>query len=66
MEIEGAAVAPQFSEAAKTATPLVAICVIVTSIVVPVLTGLWYKRFGRGLAEQAAAEDAGRPMAHAD
>ncbi len=47
-----AAVAPQFSEAAKTATPLVAICVIVTSILVPILTGLWYKKFGKGMAEQ--------------
>ncbi|MDR3535370.1 MAG: 2-keto-3-deoxygluconate permease [Acetobacteraceae bacterium] len=47
-----AAVAPQFSEVAKTATPLVAICVIVTSILVPILTGLWYKKFGKGMAEQ--------------
>lgn len=47
-----AAVAPQFADAAKTATPLVAICVIVTSIVVPILTGLWYNRFGRGMAER--------------
>ncbi|MDR3538284.1 MAG: 2-keto-3-deoxygluconate permease [Acetobacteraceae bacterium] len=47
-----AAVAPQFTEAAKTATPLVAICVIVTSILVPILTGLWYKKFGKGMAER--------------
>ncbi|HVY14750.1 MAG TPA: 2-keto-3-deoxygluconate permease [Rhodopila sp.] len=47
-----AAVAPQFTAAAKTATPLVAICVIVTSIVVPILTGIWYKKFGNGAAER--------------
>jgi 2-keto-3-deoxygluconate permease len=47
-----AAVAPQFSGMVKTATPLVAICIIVTSIVVPILTGLWYRKFGKGMAEQ--------------
>ncbi|KAA0595436.1 2-keto-3-deoxygluconate permease [Azospirillum lipoferum] len=46
-----AAVAPQFAPAAADATVLVAICIIVTSVVVPVITGLWYKRFGQGLAE---------------
>jgi 2-keto-3-deoxygluconate permease len=29
----------------------VAICIVVTSIVVPILTGLWYRRFGAGMAE---------------
>jgi 2-keto-3-deoxygluconate permease. len=47
-----AAVAPQFAETAKTATTLVAICVIVTSIVVPILTGIWYKKFGKGMANK--------------
>src|SRR6202000_2842833 len=46
-----AAVAPQFSSVAQQATVLVAICIVVTSIVVPILTGLWYRRFGRGMAE---------------
>jgi 2-keto-3-deoxygluconate permease len=46
-----AAVAPQFAPAAADATVLVAICIIVTSVVVPVITGLWYKRFGQGLAD---------------
>ncbi|NLR99932.1 2-keto-3-deoxygluconate permease [Rhizobium sp. P38BS-XIX] len=41
-----AAVAPQFAPAAPSATVLVAICIIVTSIVVPIITGLWFKRFG--------------------
>lgn len=52
-----AAVAPQFSGAVKTATPLIAICIIVTSIVVPILTGLWYKRFGGGLAQGSVLEN---------
>jgi 2-keto-3-deoxygluconate permease len=51
-----AAVAPQFSGLVKTATPLVAICVIVTSIVVPILTGLWYRQFGQGKAAQIEPE----------
>jgi 2-keto-3-deoxygluconate permease len=51
-----AAVAPQFAPAAADATVLVAICIVVTSILVPILTGLWYKRFGRGVAEKARAE----------
>lgn len=38
-----AAVAPQFSWAVKTAAPLVAICIVVTPIAVPILTGLWYR-----------------------
>jgi 2-keto-3-deoxygluconate permease len=50
-----AAVAPQFAPVAPSATVLVAICVIVTSIVVPILTGLWYKRFGLGMAERGDA-----------
>lgn len=52
-----AMVAPQFSGAVKTATPLIAICIIVTSIVVPILTGLWYKKFGGGMAQRAVSED---------
>ena len=43
--------APQFAPAAQTATVLVTICIIVTSILVPILTGLWYRRFGGGVAE---------------
>jgi 2-keto-3-deoxygluconate permease len=35
---------------------LVAICIVVTSIVVPILTGLWYRRFGQGMAERARTE----------
>ncbi|MFO1119678.1 MAG: 2-keto-3-deoxygluconate permease [Rhodospirillales bacterium] len=62
-----AAVAPQFQPNAPSATVLVAICVIVTSIVVPIITGLWYKRFGGGMAELSRADDAAaRPAAHAD
>jgi 2-keto-3-deoxygluconate permease len=63
-----AAVAPQFAPSAQSATVLVAVCVIVTSIVVPILTGLWYKKFGRGMAEQAAAPaaDPALKLAHAD
>ena len=60
-----AAVAPQFAPAAQTATVLVTICIIVTSLLVPILTGLWYRRFGAGAAEaegdantQASAESA--------
>ncbi|TQX86888.1 2-keto-3-deoxygluconate permease [Rhizobium rhododendri] len=55
------AVAPQFAPAAPSATALVAICIIVTSIVVPILTGFWFKKFGnnaeaanRGVDEVAA------------
>src|SRR5271156_84711 len=51
-----AAVAPQFSGLVKTATPLVAICVIVPSILVPILTGLWYRHFGKGRAGQGEPE----------
>jgi 2-keto-3-deoxygluconate permease len=51
-----AAVAPQFASVAQQATVLVAICIVVTSIVVPILTGLWYRRFGRGMAERAGGE----------
>ncbi len=61
-----AAVAPQFAPSAQSATVLVAICIIVTSIVVPILTGLWYKKFGRGMAEQARANDAPPQMAVAE
>lgn len=51
-----AAVAPdQFGAVAQQATVLVAICVIVTSIVVPIITGIWYKKFGAGKAEVKAA-----------
>jgi len=55
-------VAPQFSGMVKTATPLVAICIIVTSIVVPILTGLWYRQFGKGKAEQVAHGPAGEVL----
>ena len=41
------------------ATVLVAICIVVTSIVVPILTGLWYRRFGQGMAEQARTDSVG-------
>jgi len=51
-----AAVAPQFAPAVPQATVLVAICIVVTSIVVPILTGLWYRRFGQGMAERARTE----------
>ncbi|TCZ64787.1 2-keto-3-deoxygluconate permease [Roseicella aquatilis] len=61
-----AAVAPQFAPTAQSATVLVAICVIVTSIAVPILTGLWYKRFGQGVAEQARADEPALQLAHAD
>jgi 2-keto-3-deoxygluconate permease len=54
-----AAVAPQFTPAVKQATVLVAICIVVTSIVVPILTGLWYRRFGQGMAERARTDGAG-------
>ena len=54
-----AAVAPQFAPAVQQATVLVAICIVVTSIVVPILTGLWYRRFGQGMAEQARTDSAG-------
>src|ERR1700687_3209758 len=53
-----AAVASQFAPAVQQATVLVAIC-IGTSIVVPILTGLWYRRFGRGMAEQTPAGSLG-------
>ncbi|MGI3903343.1 MAG: 2-keto-3-deoxygluconate permease [Janthinobacterium lividum] len=52
-----AAVAPQFESVAKDATVLVAICIVVTSVLVPVLTGLWYRAFGRGIAEAARDDD---------
>ncbi|AYD04535.1 2-keto-3-deoxygluconate permease [Neorhizobium sp. NCHU2750] len=53
-----AAVAPQFAPAVGSATILVAICIIVTSIVVPIITGLWYRKFGGNVAEnQRDGED---------
>lgn len=52
-----AAVAPQFAETAKTASVLVAICVIVTSIVVPIITGIYYKKYGKGKAETKGGLD---------
>ena len=61
-----AAVAPQFAPAAQSATVLVAICVIVTSIVVPILTGLWYKRFGLGMAERARGDEPAPNLVPAD
>jgi 2-keto-3-deoxygluconate permease len=57
-----AAVAPQFAPAVQQATVLVAICIVVTSIVVPILTGLWYRRFGQGAAEGARADNAGASL----
>ena len=36
---------------------LVAICIIVTSLLVPILTGLWYRQFGQGMAEKGRADD---------
>lgn len=41
-----AAIAPEFAPAAQSATALIATSVIVTSILVPILTGLYNKRFG--------------------
>jgi 2-keto-3-deoxygluconate permease len=35
---------------------LVAICIVVTSIVVPIVTGLWYRCFGQGMAERARTD----------
>jgi len=61
-----AAVAPQFAPTAQSATVLVAICVIVTSIVVPILTGLWYKRFGLGMAERARTDESAPRLVSAD
>jgi 2-keto-3-deoxygluconate permease len=52
-----AAVAPQFAPVAQQATVLVAICIVVTSIVVPILTGLWRGRFGRNVAEETASPE---------
>jgi 2-keto-3-deoxygluconate permease len=57
-----AAVAPQFVPVAQQATVLVAISIVVTSIVVPILTGLWYRRFGQGMAERAGAETLAPPL----
>jgi 2-keto-3-deoxygluconate permease len=57
-----AAVAPQFASVAQQATVLVAICIVVTSIVVPILTGLWYRRFGQGMAERAGGENLTSPL----
>jgi 2-keto-3-deoxygluconate permease len=57
-----AAVAPQFAPAVPNATVLVAISIVVTSIVVPMLTGLWYRRFGQGAAREAGAESAAAPL----
>ena len=38
---------------------LVAICIVVTSVVVPILTGLWYRRLGQGIAEGPRMESPG-------
>ena len=54
-----AAVAPQFAPAAQQATVLVAICIVVTSIVVPILTGVWYRRFGHGMADTTRTDTPG-------
>ncbi len=42
-----AGLAPQFASVAGQATALVATSVVVTSILVPILTSLWYNRFGK-------------------
>ncbi len=52
-----AAVAPQFKAIAPQASILVAICVIVTSIIVPIITGMYYKKYGKGAAEQKTKMD---------
>ena len=52
-----AAVAPQFAPQVQQSTVLVAVCIIVTSILVPILTGLWYRKFGGGVAEQAHPDE---------
>src|SRR6202034_4687467 len=57
-----AAVAPQFAASVQQATVLVAICIVVTSIVVPILTGLWYRRFGDGMAEQTPTDSRGHVL----
>lgn len=41
-----AEVAPKFSEAAPAATTLVAACVVITAILVPIITALWAKHCG--------------------
>ena len=61
-----AAVAPQFAPAVPQATVLVAICIVVTSIVVPILTGLWYRRFGQGMADRRAHGQPGECAAASD
>jgi 2-keto-3-deoxygluconate permease len=45
---------------------LVAICIVVTSIVVPILTGLWYRRFGEGMADRAGTDRLGTALQLAD
>jgi 2-keto-3-deoxygluconate permease len=37
----------------------VAICIVVTSIVVPILTGVWYRRFGHGMADTTRTDTPG-------
>lgn len=57
-----AVVASQFAPVQESATILVTISVIVTSILVPIITGLWYKKHGGNIAEaermQAVVEGA--------
>jgi 2-keto-3-deoxygluconate permease len=62
------AVAPQFAPAAPSATALVAICIIVTSIVVPIITGFWFKKFGNRteVADRGADEVPGNQLNFAD
>jgi 2-keto-3-deoxygluconate permease len=45
---------------------LVAVCIIVTSVVVPIITGLWYRKFGRGMAERAHVDDPAPQLVPAD
>ncbi|OLP42435.1 2-keto-3-deoxygluconate permease [Rhizobium oryziradicis] len=52
-----AAVAPQFAPAAPSATVLVAICIIVTSILVPIITGFWFKKFGPPKESNISGDD---------
>ena len=59
-----AAVAPQFEGVAAEATALVATSIIVTSLLVPILTGLWYKKFGKGRAEEKLAPPDPQLQAH--
>lgn len=47
------AINPVYAEAAKSATVIVASCVVVTAILVPLLTAWVYKRVGTDKATEA-------------